>query len=126
MMWARERPGCLVFKRRISPDCSPGVATMGAPMCRSDESAFVLAGFRRQGPAACLLARCCSPGEPAAQSMSEDYKQRPDDHLVEPFFSGLGLDEGKRAEPSENSESSERPAAGWFQRLLVRLGLRRP
>ncbi len=50
----------------------------------------------------------------------EPYRPRPEDHLVEPMFGGLGVGEEHR-EPAELSpQHSEGPPA-WWQRILARL-----
>ena len=54
--------------------------------------------------------------------MGEEYKQRPDDHLVEPFFGGLGLEEDKQAAPTKTEEQGSVRPKGWLLRFLEFIG----
>ena len=49
--------------------------------------------------------------------MGDDYEERPNDHLVEPFFGGLGVE--------EELEASKPEAKSWWRKLLERLGFLR-
>ena len=65
--------------------------------------------------------------------MDDEYRSRKHDHLVEPFFSGLGAEERGEGDEAEleleaelDVEVSGRDASGWFVwRWIRRVTLRR-
>jgi len=57
--------------------------------------------------------------------MKEEYKERPNDHLVEPFLGGLGLDEGPRVEAPIPGSEAQPAQENWWRRWLRKLGLRK-
>jgi len=56
--------------------------------------------------------------------MDEKYEHRPNDHLVEPFLGGLGV-EHEAAPAAPGTRAEEQPTQeSWWRRWLKKWGLR--
>lgn len=58
--------------------------------------------------------------EPAEPPRAQRWRPRPNDHLVEPFFGGLGVEDEEREGPAESSADGPAPAPGGLLAALTR------